>query len=93
MKTLWIYIHACIASITWVFILLALCLSLLDPKSGINQDPVIAVIAIFLTLGHLSCGSYLVRRIRQEIRESKKQKLATNGSGNGKDRHLHSPSS
>lgn len=72
MKTLWIYAHACLASLAWIFILLAWSLALLDPKSGINQDPVFATIAILVALGHLSAGSYLVRRIRDEIGEARK---------------------
>jgi hypothetical protein len=82
MKTLWICIHACLASIAWIFILLALCLALLDPKSGINQDPVFAAIAIFVVIGHLSYGSYPIRRIREMIREMKVHKPATNDAGN-----------
>ncbi|QRY35235.1 MULTISPECIES: hypothetical protein [unclassified Variovorax] len=92
MKKLWTCIHAGVASIAWVFILLALCLTLLDPKSGINQDPVFAVIAIFVTIGHLCCGSYLLHRISEEIREAKKQKRMTSGAGNGKERHIQSSS-
>jgi len=78
-KTIWIYIHASIASIAWLFILLAWFMALLDPRSGINQDPVFAAIAIVVALGHLSAGSYLVRRIRQEISESRQAAKARAG--------------
>ena len=71
MKTVWIYVHASIASTAWLFVLLTWCLSLLDLRSNLHQDPVFTVIAIFMTLGHLSIGSYLARRIREEILEAK----------------------
>lgn len=67
MKRLWVYVHAAMASMAWIFILIALALALLDPKSGLNQDPVFAAIAICVAVGHLSSASYLVRRIREEI--------------------------
>lgn len=72
MKRLWIYVHAAIASMAWIFVLLALALALLDPKSALNQDPLFAAIAIFVAVGHLSSASYLVRRIREEIFQTKR---------------------
>jgi hypothetical protein len=71
-KTVWIYVHACLASLAWIFILMAWSMALMDPRSGINQDPVFATIAIVVALGHLSSGSYLVRRIRDEIHEARR---------------------
>jgi len=68
MKTLWIYFHAAVASLAWLFILLALSMVLLDGNAGMQQDPAFVVIAILLTLGHLSGGTYLVHRIREEVR-------------------------
>ena len=81
MKALWICLHACIAAIAWVFILLALCLALLDPNSGINRDPVFAAIAILLAAGHLSGGSYLFRQIRRDIREARRQRQEARDAG------------
>lgn len=91
MKMLWIHAHASVASIAWLFILLALFVALLDPRSGINQDPVFAAIAIFVALGHLSAGSYLFRCIREEIREARKAARIANGN-RGPDRRIQ-PSS
>ncbi len=81
MKTLWVYLHACIATVAWAFILLALCLALLDPSSSVNRDPVFAVIAILMAAGHLSCGSLLFRQIRRDIREARRQKPAEGDAG------------
>jgi len=71
MKTLWIYLHAGIAWAAWLCILMALTMALLDAYSGIRQDPVYAAIAVCLAIGHLSGGSYLWRRVRDEIRASR----------------------
>ena len=85
MKTLWIYVHASVASITWLFILLALSLAMLDANADINRDPVFTVIGVLLMLGHLSGGIYLAHSVRDEIRQAA---LA----GGGQDPHLHAPS-
>jgi hypothetical protein len=84
-KTLWIYVHAFVASITWLLILLALSLTLLDANATINHDPVFTVIAVLLTLGHLSGGIYLAHSVRDEIRQAAH-------AGGGQDPHLHAPS-
>ena len=91
MKTLWIYFHASIASIAWLFILLALCLALLDANAGIQQDPVFTVIGVLLALGHLSGGIYLVHGIREEIRGARRAG-AEGGSVSRNDAHLHASS-
>jgi hypothetical protein len=91
-KTLWIYVHACLASLAWIFILLAWSVALLDPRSGINQDPVFATISILVALGHLSAGSYLVRRIRDDIREARRASANTVSGERTKDRCMQ-PSS
>ncbi|SEB24374.1 hypothetical protein [Variovorax sp. YR216] len=72
MKTVWIYVHAIVASIAWLFILLALSLALLDTNAGIQQDPVFAAVGVLLALGHLSAGTYLLHRIREEVRATRR---------------------
>ena len=51
------------ASVAWVSLLLALCLALLGPTSGIHQDRVLAVIAIFMNAVHWGSESRLRHRI------------------------------
>lgn len=92
MKTLWIYVHACLALLAWIFILLAWSVALLDPRSGINQDPVFAAISYLVALGHLSAGSYLVRRIREDIRQAKQASAITGACDRPADRCIQ-PSS
>ncbi|MBB3181970.1 hypothetical protein [Variovorax sp. Sphag1AA] len=89
MKTLWIYVHASIASLAWLFILVALSFALLDASAGIREDPVFSVISIVLALGHLSGGLYLVHCIREEIREARHGA----GSGNPPQRERRVPAS
>ncbi|SCK27810.1 hypothetical protein VAR608DRAFT_2301 [Variovorax sp. HW608] len=91
MKTLWIYFHASVASITWLFILLALSLALLDANAGIQQDPVFTVIGVLLMLGHLSGGTYLMHCIREEVRGARRAD-AESGSASPNDTHLHASS-
>ncbi|MEJ8810812.1 hypothetical protein WKW77_07010 [Variovorax ureilyticus] len=88
MKTLWIYVHAIVASIAWLFILLALCLALLDANAGLQQDPAFISIGILLTLGHLSGGTYLMRRVREEVRATRRIEAAS-GSVTGNELHAH----
>lgn len=92
MKTFWVYVRAAIASMAWIFILLALCLALFDPTSDIHRDPAVAVIAIVLALGHLACGPYLVRGIHDNVRQANRQRSATHGRSDEGDRDLPSPS-
>jgi hypothetical protein len=77
MKTLWIYLHAGIASAAWLCILMALSMALMDAKSSLHQDPVYATIAVCLAIGHLSAGSYLWHRVRDELRATRRKPAET----------------
>ena len=48
MKKLLLYLLAAVASLAWVFIILALSLALFDPGSSIHQDPVLVSIAVLV---------------------------------------------
>ena len=91
MKTFWIYFHASIASIAWLFILMALCLALLDASAGIQQDSVFKLIGVLLALGHLSGGFYLVHGIRKGIRGARRASVEAS-SVIRNDAHLHASS-
>lgn len=73
MKKLLLYLLAAVASLAWVFIILALSLALLDPRSSIRQDPVLVSIAVLVFIGHLGSGSYLVRSIRDDILQARRK--------------------
>ena len=93
MRRSWHYVVVAVASMAWAFILLALCLALFDPMSAIHGDPVVAAIVIFLALGHLACGRYLLRGIHDDLRHVNSQRsAASRGGSDDKDRGRHSPS-
>jgi len=71
MKKLWTYAHATIALFAWAFILLALSLAVMNARAAIDDDMAYAVIVSFVAIGHLSGASYLVRRIRDDVRAAK----------------------
>ncbi|MEJ8856892.1 hypothetical protein WKW79_20115 [Variovorax robiniae] len=71
MKTLWTWVHAVVALIAWLFILVVLSLGLLTAQSSIHEDTTYVLIVLFVVIGHLSAASYLVRRIRDDLRAAR----------------------